>query len=345
MKNNIYFKTLYKIFFLFDKDLKVKSILVTILVLINVLIELIGLTLIFPVILIALDFKVLLSNYYISQITNYIGISSTKNILLFFLSSILFIFLLKNLLSIFIQKKQINFGLHVGEKFTYNEFRLFTRLDLLNIKKLKSTIAERNIVTIPYFLVNFIIQPTILITTEILVLLVILFSLLIYDWEIVTLIFLTVFPPFFIAYFFSRNKIEYYSRKIIDLTPKVNQWVYQSFFGFVDMKILAKENYFINNFKSNFSKKNYYFGWQSLFKTIPVKIVEISIVFMLIIVIVYGFFFVNDKNSFSIFLTVFSVSLFRIIPLTNRLIQSMLLLKGYQYIFEIMNPLKTKIQD
>jgi len=39
------------------------------------------------------------------------------------------------------------------------------------------------------------------------------------------------------------------------------------------------------------------------------------------------------------------VSLFRIIPLTNRLIQSMLLLKGYQYIFEIMNPLKTKIQD
>ena len=51
MKNNIYFKTLYKIFFLFDKDLKVKSILVTILVLINVLIELIGLTLIFPEIL------------------------------------------------------------------------------------------------------------------------------------------------------------------------------------------------------------------------------------------------------------------------------------------------------
>jgi ABC-type bacteriocin/lantibiotic exporter with double-glycine peptidase domain len=248
-------------------------------------------------------------------------------------------------LSIFIQKKQINFGLYVGQKFTYHEFELLTRLNLLNIKKLKSTIAERNIVTIPYFLVNFIIQPTILITTEILVLLVILFSLVIYDWKIVTLIFLTVFPPFIFAYFFSRNKIEYYSRKIIDLTPKVNQWVYQSFFGFVDMKILGKEDYFINNFKSNFSKKNYYFGWQSLFKNIPVKIVEISIVFMLIIVIIYGFFFVNDKNSFSIFLTIFSVSLFRIIPLTNRLIQSMLLLKGYQYVFEIINPLKTKIQN
>ena len=345
MRNNIYFKTLSKIFLLFDKELKVRSILVTILVLVNVLIELIGLTLIFPVILIALDFEVLLSNHYISQIINYIGISSSKNILLFFLTSILFIFLLKNLLSIFIQKKQINFGLYVGQKFTYHEFELLTRLNLLNIKKLKSTIAERNIVTIPYFLVNFIIQPTILITTEILVLLVILFSLVIYDWKIVTLIFLTVFPPFIFAYFFSRNKIEYYSRKIIDLTPKVNQWVYQSFFGFVDMKILGKEDYFINNFKSNFSKKNYYFGWQSLFKNIPVKIVEISIVFMLIIVIIYGFFFVNDKNSFSIFLTIFSVSLFRIIPLTNRLIQSMLLLKGYQYVFEIINPLKTKIQN
>ncbi len=342
MKNNIYFKTLSKIFLLFDKELKIKSILVTILVLFNVLIELIGLTLIFPVILIALDFEVLLSNVYVSRLINFFGFSSQKNILIFFLSSILLTFLFKNLLSIYIQKKQINFGLYVGQKFTYNEFKLLSSSDLLNIKKLKSTIAERNIVTIPYFLVNFVIQPTLLITTEILVLSVILSSLLIYDWKIVTLIFLTVFPPFIFAYFFSRNKIEYYSRKIIDFTPKVNQWVYQSFFGFVDMKILGKEDYFFNNFKNNFSKKNYFFGWQSLFKTIPVKIVEISIIFMLIIVIIYGFFFVGDKTSFSIFLTVFSVSLFRIIPLTNRLIQSMLLLKGYQYIFEIINPLNSK---
>lgn len=345
MKNNIYFKTLSKIFSLFDKELKVRSVLVTSLVLVNVLIELIGLTLIFPVILIALDFEVLLSNFYVSQVINFFGFSSQRNILIFFLSSILLIFIIKNLLSIYIQKKQINFGIYVGQKFTYNEFKLLTSLDLLNIKRLKSTLAERNIVTIPYFLVNFIIQPTILITTEILVLIVILSSLFIYDWKIVTLIFLTVFPPFILAYFFSRNKIEYYSRKIIDLTPRVNQWVYQSFFGFVDMKILGKEDYFLNNFKSNFSKKNYFFGWQSLFKTIPVKIVEISIVFMLIIVIIYGFFFVVDKNSFSIFLTVFSVSLFRIIPLTNRLIQSMLLLKGYQYIFEILNPLNSKISN
>ena len=345
MKSNIYFKTLFKIFLLFDKELKVRSTLVTILVLVNVLIELIGLTLIFPIILIALDFEVLLSNYYVSQIIIFIGISSQKNVLIFFLSTILFIFLIKNLLSIYIQKKQINFGLYVGQKFSYNEFKLLTNLELLNVKRLKSTIAERNIVTVPYFLVNFIIQPTILITTEILVLVVILSSLLIYDWKIVTLIFLTVFPPFIFAYFFSRNKIEYYSRKIIDLTPKVNQWVYQSFFGFVDMKILGKEDYFLNNFKNNFSKKNYFFGWQSLFKTIPVKIVEISIVFMLIIVIIYGFFFVGNKNSFSIFLTVFSVSLFRIVPLANRLIQSMLLLKGYQYIFEIINPLNTNISN
>ena len=51
----------------------------------------------------------------------------------------------------------------------------------------------------------------------------------------------------------------------------------------------------------------------------------------------YGFFFVESRKEFSVFLTIFSVSLFRIIPLVNRIIQSILLLKGYEYVFEIIN--------
>ena len=334
---NIYFSTGRNILFLFDRDLKKKSTFITLLVLFNVLIDLVGLSLIFPIILIALDVELLLSNKYILHFYNYFEFSSSKSFLIVFVVLIFIFFFLKNLLSIFINKNQINFGLYVGEKFSLNEFRLFSNENFLKVKINKSTVVERNIVTIPYFLVVFIVQPFILITTELIMSFIILFSLVIYDWKIVILIFFSITPPFIFAYFFSKNKLEHFSRKIIEITPQVNQWIYQSFFGFIDMKILGRENFFYEKFKTNLRAKNYNFGWQSLYKTIPVKIIEVSIVFLLIIIIMYGFFFVESRKEFSVFLSIFSVSLFRIIPLVNRIIQSILLLKGYEYVFEIIN--------
>lgn len=343
LKRNIYFSTAKNLNYIFDKELKNKSISITFFVLISVFIDLVGLSLIFPVIMIALDVDVLLSNKYILFAYNYFEFSSIKKFLVFFVSTIFLFFFLKNLLSIYIQKKQINFGLFVCERFTLNEFSLLTKENFLKIKNFKSTIVERNIINIPYFLVIFILQPFILITTEILMLLIILSILIFYNWKILILLFFLITPPVIFAYYFSKNKLEYFTRQIINLSPKVNQWIYQSFFGFVDMKILAREDFFYEKFKSKFREKNYNFGWQSLYKTIPIKIIEVSIVFLLITVIMYGFFFVADRSEFTIFLTIFSVSLFRIIPLANRIMQSILLLKGYEYIFEIINkisPLK-----
>tara|TARA_B100001287_G_scaffold237831_1_gene210978 strand:+ start:552 stop:2321 length:1770 start_codon:yes stop_codon:yes gene_type:complete len=337
LKRNIYFSTAKNINSIFDRELKKKSIVITLFVLLSVIIDLIGLSLIFPIIMIALDVDVLLSNKYISFIYSLLNFKSNKNFLVFFVSTIFLFFFLKNLVSIYIQKKQINFGLIVCERFSLNEFKLLTKENFLKIKNMKSTIVERNVVTIPYFLVSFIIQPFILITTEIIMLLIILITLIVYDWKIVTLLFISITPPFIFAYYFSKNKLQYFTRQIINISPKVNQWIYQSFFGFVDMKILGRENFLFDKFRKRFREKNYNFGWQSLYKTIPVKIIEVSIVFLLIIVVMYGFFFVEDKGEFTIFLTIFSVSLFRVIPLANRIIQSVLLLKGYEYIFEIIN--------
>ena len=44
----------------------------------------------------------------------------------------------------------------------------------------------------------------------------------------------------------------------------ISKWIYQSFFGFIDMKILGRENFFYEKFKINLRKKNYNFGWHEL---------------------------------------------------------------------------------
>ena len=100
------------------------------------------------------------------------------------------------------------------------------------------------------------------------------------------------------------------------------------------MKTLNRESYFLSKFRNNIIEKSYYQSWQALYKSVPVKIIELSILLLIVLITLYGFWFIEDKNSFSIFITIFSVSLFRIMPSINRIIQSFLLVKGYNYIFD-----------
>ena len=104
LKRNIYFSTAKNLNYIFDKELKNKSISITFFVLISVFIDLVGLSLIFPVIMIALDVDVLLSNKYILFAYNYFEFSSIKKFLVFFVSTIFLFFFLK-ICYLFISKR------------------------------------------------------------------------------------------------------------------------------------------------------------------------------------------------------------------------------------------------
>ena len=334
LSNQIYFKTLLQLNNLLDYSFKKKSIFVFLLIMVNVILELIGISFIAPIILIAFDFKLLMEISIIKSIYETFNFSSIKLFIIIIIAGLFLLFLIKSILSIIISKKFIDYGYQTGIDISSKQFKNFTFQNYLEIINEKSTIIERNIVTIPNFLVNFILLPVILISSEILVIIFILFGILLYDWKVVLLLFFAVFPPFILSYQFSKNKLEFYSKKIIEISPKVNQWVFQSFFGFVDMKTLNRESYFLSKFRNNIIEKSYYQSWQALYKSVPVKIIELSILLLIVLITLYGFWFIEDKNSFSIFITIFSVSLFRIMPSINRIIQSFLLVKGYNYIFD-----------
>ena len=297
LSNQIYFKTLLQLNNLLDYSFKKKSIFVFLLIMVNVILELIGISFIAPIILIAFDFKLLMEISIIKSIYETFNFSSIKLFIIIIIAGLFLLFLIKSILSIIISKKFIDYGYQTGIDISSKQFKNFTFQNYLEIINEKSTIIERNIVTIPNFLVNFILLPVILISSEILVIIFILFGILLYDWKVVLLLFFAVFPPFILSYQFSKNKLEFYSKKIIEISPKVNQWVFQSFFGFVDMKTLNRESYFLSKFRNNIIEKSYYQSWQALYKSVPVKIIELSILLLIVLITLYGFWFIEDKNN------------------------------------------------
>ena len=341
----IYFKTLRQLNDLLTYSFKKRSVLIFILILISVVLELLGMSFIAPIIMMAFDFQLLMEISIIKSIYEIFNFTSTRLFIITIISGFFLLFLIKSILSIIISKKFIDYGYQAGIDISTKQFRNFTHQNYLDIKNEKSTLVERNIITIPNFLVNFILLPIISISSEILVLIFIFIGLLFYDWKVVLLLFCSVFPPFIFTYKFSKGKLEFFSKKILELSPKLNQWVFQSFFGFVDMKTSNRESYFLKKFRKNIIEKSYYQSWQNLFKSIPIKIIELSILLLIVLITLYGFWFISDKESFSIFLTIFSVSLFRIMPSVNRIIQSFLLVKSYNYIFDFFHDFSNEIEE
>ena len=197
LSNQIYFKTLLQLNNLLDYSFKKKSIFVFLLIMVNVILELIGISFIAPIILIAFDFKLLMEISIIKSIYETFNFSSIKLFIIIIIAGLFLLFLIKSILSIIISKKFIDYGYQTGIDISSKQFKNFTFQNYLEIINEKSTIIERNIVTIPNFLVNFILLPVILISSEILVIIFILFGILLYDWKVVLLLFFAVFLHLF----------------------------------------------------------------------------------------------------------------------------------------------------
>ena len=201
----IYFKTLRQLNDLLTYSFKKRSVLIFILILISVVLELLGMSFIAPIIMMAFDFQLLMEISIIKSIYEIFNFTSTRLFIITIISGFFLLFLIKSILSIIISKKFIDYGYQAGIDISTKQFRNFTHQNYLDIKNEKSTLVERNIITIPNFLVNFILLPIISISSEILVLIFIFIGLLFYDWKVVLLLFCSVFPPFIFTYKFSAS--------------------------------------------------------------------------------------------------------------------------------------------
>ena len=123
MFKNIHFiKNILRIWNVFDSKKKKNSIYVVFFSFINTLLDLLGLGLFIPLILIVFQDENIINNTYLGPIYNYFAFSSEINFIFVFGVLIMFTIVSKNILSLWIQKFQLNFSFSI---FKYVSQRLF----------------------------------------------------------------------------------------------------------------------------------------------------------------------------------------------------------------------------
>lgn len=326
---------LSKVWLLLSNTHKRNFIFLLILVLILSFLELLGVGMIIPFLMILID-----ASYQDYSIINKMiilfNLNDEKKLIVFFLIIILIVFLIKNILNIFIfhTKNKIFFDFYkdLQNKIMKNYLKMpYKKFIRLNSSKLVNTLNSE----IETFVLG-VLDPIVIILIETLSISAIFIILIYLEPKGSFFLIIMTMIIFLIFYKFVGNILKKIGKERLDVQNKVQKLVIQCLHGIKDIKIVNAENNFFFDFKNKIETLTKKLTNQKIFMDSPRFIIEIFVVIFLVIL---SLIILQQGKSFSellIIVGVFAAAGFRIMPSLNRLVLSMQSLKYTSPIIDLI---------
>jgi ABC-type multidrug transport system fused ATPase/permease subunit len=324
---------LIKIRTIYNKQQQLKFSFLFVLIVVSGFLELVGISLILPFINVVMNPEIIMTNKYLNFVYNLFHISDTTNFLIFLAFVLIAVYILKNvymLIVYYFQYKilynaQKNISLQLIKFYVNQPYSYHLNINTSEMVRIVTQDTSRcsDFLTNAFFLL-----------TEFVVLLLVI-SFLFYINKIVTLVLVVLFVCIFLCIFkvlkprlkvFAKNNQKYHGGMI--------KWIQQSLGAIKDIKILQKEQFFINKYydssiKYTSAQKHFHFLEQ-----FPRLLIESLVVSVILSVIIYLLYRGIDASTIIVQMAVFAMAAFRLMPSMNRL---QVALSTLMYLFPSIN--------
>ena len=338
MSKNIHFiKNILRIWNVFDSKKKKNSIYVVFFSFINTLLDLLGLGLFIPLILIVFQDENIINNPYLGPIYNYFAFSSEINFIFVFGVLIMFTIVSKNILSLWIQKFQLNFSFSIFKYVSQRLFKYYLKSKNLFLDDETGSKITREIYITSIHFTEFFIVSIITLINELVIIFTIFILLLIYNPSVVLILIFSIVPIATVFYKKYNSSLKSTGKRENDFRNKINSTLYDTIYGLPEIQIFQASSFFYN--KYNFLLENFIKEKVKIFlvRLSPTKILEIIVFFGVLVIIVSGLFINFNKLSILTLLSIYSLAAFRLLPSFNRVTLALINLKTYEYTLEIID--------
>ena len=290
-KNNIIITTLKRVYKVLPGQFRKRSLVVSVLLLINSVLDLAGLASLLPLFTVILKDNFIHENNILSSIYEFVGFTSDNQFIVLLSSFVVLIIITKNIISLLITKIQANFSYDIMKYGVENLHKIYYRKGFTYFKQTNSNLTLRDIYSIPQRFARTMIFGLISLFNEIVILLLILTGIFIYDIKIVALLAITVAPVFFVFYRLTKQKIKFIGDETNRLGPEISKNIFQSIFGYVDVMITGTKSYFFKRVKElikPYAKVNVS---RTIYNLAPTKVIESAMILSIVIILIYGIYF------------------------------------------------------
>ncbi len=342
-KNNIIITTLKRVYKVLPVQFKKRSLFVSFLLFVNSILDLAGLASLLPLFTVILKENVIQNNYYLSSIYHFFGFTSENQFIIAVAVTVLIIIISKNIISLLITKIQATFSYDIMKYSVENLHKIYYNKGFTYFKQTNSNITLRDIYTIPLRFAGTMVLGLISLFNEFVILLLILIGIFIYDIKIVGLLAVTVIPVFFLFYGLTKRKIKFIGDEANRLAPEISKSIFQSIFGYVDVIITGTKKYFFKTVKtyiSPFAKVNVK---RTVYNLAPTKVIESAMVFSIIIILIYGIYFLQTREQILSLLGLYALAAYRIMPSINRIMIALNGITETQFTLDVIDELKYSV--
>ena len=298
--------------------------------------ELAGLAVLVPLLLLLLEDKGVTSNKYLKPVYDTIGIENYGSFLLVVIGAVLLFIILKNILLHKFNNYRNAVLLKLYAHYTRNLFFGYYSRGLSFIKQNSPTVLSHNVNVVCFQYVFGVLNPALIMAGDLLLSALIVISLCFVNIYIAA-IELILFAPVILFYHLKIGE-ELQKAGKADNEAKKNQWrvTTETFRGYADVVV----NNFFPLLSKAFSEGITEVSASKMkverLKSLASKYIEISVILMITGVVVAYYFFAKEVTGFRTFMGIFVVATLRLLPAVRSIIAQHSTLRNNQYTTEFI---------
>lgn len=344
--NSLYWNTLKKILTLFPDSIKKQFWKMQVLIAITSIIDVFGLAAFIPVISAVANPSLLSTSNFFIALKNITNIHDGNYFLLFLFSVALVFFIVRLLFVVYSQYLQNKFTFYVSEYIGEKTYSYYMNLDYQKFNKIDSANVVRELTISSSHFSRFLIMSLFLINSELLMMSLIILGIALYNFNVFLLLSITLFPIAFLFQKAVKKKIVFYGEEQNKLSPILYTNSNRGVFGYVDAKLLNKENSLIQDYLVVLKRLNKINVATSTINIIPAKLFELVTFVGLFLIFLYAVFYSNHVETVIPLIAIYAAAGYRIIPSLSKLVPSFMQLEQFSYLFETYKePLSSNLGD
>lgn len=302
-----------KINYIFDKKQKIELVWTLFVITIGAFIELIGISIIYPFIDLAMSSDWYQTGNLYAKIADFFNITTRESFLVFTAIGIIAVYIFKSVFMIYMFWQQYKYTYNNQQKIAQRLLNAYMKQPYPFFVNYNSALLFKSIsLDVPQLFI--VVQNALQLCSHLILAFILSIYLICTDWMLTVAAFSVILLVVCIFGGYFKKHTTAYGQEAQNSTAQMYKWLQQAFDGIKEIKILKKENVFQNHFSSYYSKYITVQKKYMMFNQVPRMILEACCVAVIILVVVYKINYLEGVEEFLATLAVFAVALFRMFP-------------------------------
>ncbi len=334
--NNLLLSSLKRTAGLLTAKERLRSYVIGIYTLVAVLVDVAGLALAIPVMLAAAEPKLVKDPGPIHDFKEFMGATSYGSYMVLLAALLLLVFIVKNSITLLANYLQSRYAYDIATNLARRQFIKYYNRGYTYFKDTNSADIANNVLNIPVFFVSGILVSLINFFSEAAVLILIVVTIAVTDIKLFGALVVVLVPTSAAIYALTKNRLYSLGQRQLRLGMSTMHRINQAIFGYVDVRLTNKENYFLDAYLKEQVHMNETLKAKHVINLVPTRALEAIAVLGILVIFSHSYLTSTTETVVFQFVASFAVAAFRMLPSLNRCLTAIMTIKGSLSFLEVL---------